>query len=411
MKQSASVPITVIIPTRERLSTLRESLETTRAQDYGDLTIIVSDNASADATGEYVRSLRDPRIHYVNPGRRLSMAENYEFALDSAPRRDGWAMLIGDDDGLMPGAAARAAELIRELRPEAIRSQPCSYSWPSLTGLPHGRLGVPIGSGLRVIDARSELCRVVRGHSSYHRLPMVYQGGVLPLSLLDRIKARTGTFFRSCIPDVYSAMAISSCISTYVLLDEPLAINGLSGQSIGMSQARDRFADQSPARQFQRENLIAFHPDVPLREDGDYPVGQPLVYEPFLQSEFLRTERLTSHHEQLVLSLAEAMISGRDISSWAGRFAELHGLKLDAAHKSARQEAVLLWARRTREKAKHVARLYVLGSAEEPITTVREAAVAAGAVRETVRSRRELIPNLTARLWARLGSRLTSKRR
>ena len=48
---------TVIIPTRERCEVLWACLKTVTAQEYENLEIIVSDNVSADATVDVVRSI------------------------------------------------------------------------------------------------------------------------------------------------------------------------------------------------------------------------------------------------------------------------------------------------------------------------------------------------------------------
>jgi len=72
---------TVIIPTRERAATLRHCLATVTAQDFASLEILVSDNCSSDETAAVVAANGDPRIRYLNTGRRLSMSHNWEFAL------------------------------------------------------------------------------------------------------------------------------------------------------------------------------------------------------------------------------------------------------------------------------------------------------------------------------------------
>lgn len=405
MRRTELPAITLIVPTRNRLDTLKATLATSlRGQDYERYTVLVSDNASTDGTREHVLGLGDPRVRYVNTGQTFSMAQNYEFALEQVPERSGWVMLIGDDDGLLPGAIRRAADHIIHERPEAIRSVPCSYSWPSLTGHAWGRLGVPIGNGSRMIDARRALQRVIKGRSSYHELPMIYQGGVLPLPLLDQIKRVRGTFFQSCIPDVYSAMAVASVVQRYLLIDEPLGINGLSGHSIGMSQGRDRFRPGTPARKFVAENSIPFHPDVPLRPDGDYPVGQAIVYEPFLQSAFLRNGRpLTSHADQLVVVLTQVTEGNADlVRPWAATFANKHKLDLDHAERKARILRPIVRLRRTRELLLNATRIYSLGSASKPISTVYEASLEAAVVRRTISRRVELLPHLATKLLERL---------
>ncbi len=68
---------TVIIPTRDRAETLEATLRTCLRQTYPNFEIIVSDNCSDDNTKEIVDGLHDPRIRYINPGRRLSMSGNF----------------------------------------------------------------------------------------------------------------------------------------------------------------------------------------------------------------------------------------------------------------------------------------------------------------------------------------------
>ena len=101
---------TVVIPTRERCDTLEYSLRTLTEQPYPHLEIIVSDNDSADATRDVVRANGDPRIRYINTGRRLSMSGNWEFAL--AHVTEGWVTFLGDDDGLVPNCFERVNEIV-----------------------------------------------------------------------------------------------------------------------------------------------------------------------------------------------------------------------------------------------------------------------------------------------------------
>src|SRR5690606_25949425 len=99
-EKSARPKITVIIPTRERCDVFVSALKTVTGQNYDDLEILVSDNFSQDATEEVARQSNDPRVRYLNTGRRLSMAHNWEFALEHAT--GDWVTIVGDDDGLLP---------------------------------------------------------------------------------------------------------------------------------------------------------------------------------------------------------------------------------------------------------------------------------------------------------------------
>src|SRR5690349_14295603 len=93
---------TVVIPTRERADTLYHTLRTCVDQDYENLSILVSDNCSADNTADVVHSFRDKRIQYIKTPARLSMSANWDFALDHVT--EGYVNFIGDDDGLIPGS-------------------------------------------------------------------------------------------------------------------------------------------------------------------------------------------------------------------------------------------------------------------------------------------------------------------
>lgn len=110
---------TIIIPTRERSDTLRFSIANALSQDYGNFEVLVSDNNSMDDTKDVVLSFRDERLRYVNTSKRVSMSENWEFALNHVAR--GWVTLLGDDDALLPGALRRVNEIINKTRLLAIR--------------------------------------------------------------------------------------------------------------------------------------------------------------------------------------------------------------------------------------------------------------------------------------------------
>lgn len=321
------VHFTVVIPTRERGDVLSKSLKTVTAQDYGALEILVSDNCSTDQTRDVVAAANDPRVRYLNTGERLSMSRNWEFALSHV--NSGWITILGDDDGLMPGALNRVAALIGETGTRAIRSTTCYYAWPSLSPAGYGRLRVPTGSGHVVRDSRQWLTKVMRGEASYTQLPMLYSGGFVDFSVMQKLRSATGSFYRSCIPDVYSAIAIASLIENYVFSSEPFAINGASKHSIGTSTfGRDRQSVTSPAKTFGAEANLPFHKDVPLSAEGALPASiQAIVYESFLQTIDIRGDEVqTDHANQLELILGSAEASNASIREWCRDFAQLHEL-------------------------------------------------------------------------------------
>jgi glycosyltransferase involved in cell wall biosynthesis len=93
--------VTVAIPTYNRSDGyLREALASALAQQYEPLEIVVVDNASTDATGEYVASVADHRVRYVRNATNLGVNGNFNACLEHA--RGAYVLLLHDDDHIDP---------------------------------------------------------------------------------------------------------------------------------------------------------------------------------------------------------------------------------------------------------------------------------------------------------------------
>jgi glycosyltransferase involved in cell wall biosynthesis len=320
--------VTVIIPTREHPETLLATLRTVIQQDYDRLEIIVSDNFSNDSTEDVVRSFTDRRVKYINTGKRLSMSENWDFALSHAT--GDWISVLGDDDGFLPNCVSRTMELASAACVDAVRSTLCTYKWPNAD--PDGRssLAVPISCGYERRSSRTWVKRVLQGLDLYKALPMLYVGGFVRSSVLERIR-KEGRFFRSCIPDVYSAIAIANATDSYLYSFEPLAIGGTSPKSNGASHGRKDTSPGSPIQKFLSEGNLPFHPLVPMDVDGGYPKSiEAITFESMNQVKAVIPNAITiSSEEQLVVILEHARRRGVNLDEWAKRFAEVNGINLD----------------------------------------------------------------------------------
>ncbi len=389
------VKITVIIPTRERVDVLDKALKTVTSQDYDNLEIIVSDNYSSDATEDVVRSTNDARVKYLNTGKRLSMSHNWEFALSHVT--DGWVTIIGDDDGLLPASLEKVSEMIRSADVRAIRSTVCSYAWPSTARYEFGRLEVPLRSGCEVRDSKTWLSKVLNGLASYPELPMLYNGGFVDMQVLKEIKSKTGAVYLSCVPDVYSAVSISSVIENYLYSNEPLAVNGASKNSAGTSHfSVGDNSDPDPAKKFRSEGNIPFHKDVPRCADGNYPLSlQALVYESYLQSAILRDDvREDMHEQQLELILASSKKHGAAVGEWGRLFAKAHGLDYDEINSRARRKARILKLLSAPGLVSNAFNMCSAGSSEHPIKDVYEASIVAAQLRKSPPGRLEIFRQL-----------------
>ncbi len=102
MKGAGDVLVSVGVPVYNGGLDFRRALETLVAQTHRHLEIIVSDNASTDATPEICRDFakRDPRVTVLRNETNLGSTANYARALESA--RGDYFMWCGHDDWWAP---------------------------------------------------------------------------------------------------------------------------------------------------------------------------------------------------------------------------------------------------------------------------------------------------------------------
>lgn len=249
----------ILVPTRERLDTLRYALKTCLAQDCSELEIVVCDNYSSDGTSDYVSTLGDPRLKLVKPAHRLGMSQNWEFGLSRTTGQ--YVTIIGDDDGLVPGAVERCNDLIRKHdHPDAVVWQKAYYSWPSR----HDHLSCFLAGGDRQTSSAFALEELF-DHASknpfdYTRLPCLYNSFV-KREVIDRARSKTGRFFNSMNPDIFSAIALAAVTEKFIFTDEHLGINGASNHSNGSTtfQGGGESSDK-----FKEEDNIPYHSSCPV---------------------------------------------------------------------------------------------------------------------------------------------------
>ncbi|SFE01456.1 glycosyltransferase family 2 protein [Spirosoma endophyticum] len=269
---------TIVIPTRERADTLLYSLQTCVMQDYDQLSIVVSDNFSQDETKDVVHSINDPRIRYVNTGRRLSMSGNYEFGLSQV--KDGFVTLLGDDDGFLPNSVKTAADWLSETGSKAINLNPADYLWPSFFNADRANtLYIKFRSGYHLLNGKEELQKTLTGTKSYADLPCLYTS-FIDRSVIDKVQTISGAFFHSRIPDVYSAISLAPFAGNYIYADQSLKLFGTSKKSIGASLVYDA-ANQEAAQTFLNEDNLPIHPRLSSTLGRSVSI---VIAESFLQS-------------------------------------------------------------------------------------------------------------------------------
>ena len=98
--------------------------------------------------------------------------------------------------------------------------------------------------------------------------PIVMGGFLVKRDVMNTLRDRTGEYLLSHIPDVYSAIALSSIIEKYIYTEYPFSTFGFSGKSMasvyhsswsdGKTSTSDTFAV------FLQESTTAPHPSFPV---------------------------------------------------------------------------------------------------------------------------------------------------
>jgi len=320
---------TVIIPTRDRAATLGPTLKTCLRQSYPNYEIIVSDNVSDDNTREVVASIGDPRIRYINPGRRLSMSGNFEFALRHV--REGFLMFIGADDGLMPDAISYVDQLARQHQVLAVSCRQAIYSWPNFPDASMaGRFLITYATKHTEIRQTDEWIRHSLRFAAHYcfDLPNLYCGFVHK-SVVDRAMVN-GTYFHSRTPDAYSALASALFLDRYAFSHIPFVIAGASPASTGWSQLH-RVGSDKESEKFEREN------DIELAEGFvNCPSFQVILGEAFSKLAFAFKEQCSGYkldyEAMLGLSLQDANERTRDkVKDAVQQMATHFGVDVDKA--------------------------------------------------------------------------------
>jgi hypothetical protein len=260
----AAVKFSVVIPTRERATTLRHALRTCLDQNFDDYEVIVSDNDSSPPTKAVVDEAASPKVRYLRTPGPLAMSSNWDFAVSHA--RGEYVILIGDDDGLLPHALAELDTLTRDQNARVLRWEPAYYTWPSFALAGQGDyLRIPLGRSVREVESSDVIRSVIGFRELYTALPMLYNSAV-HRSVLDELRAKTGRVFPHPVPDVYSGFAVAAVAGRFLSTDAPMSVAGQSGASNGVAVLFNR-GRSGIDREFRDLNAKEGLPDDPRVPD------------------------------------------------------------------------------------------------------------------------------------------------
>ena len=271
--------VSIIIPTRERAQYLNYSIQTALKVKDDDTEIIVCDNASQDNTADVVKKFSDPRLKYVNTGTRISMRENFNFALNASA--GDYVTFFGDDDGILPGQFKFLRQFLETHQPDGVSWNRATYGWP-VDGYGKKTGGLRLyqrstyGAGYaydpreRNLDALMG-CRLSALNPS---TPNVYHGCV-SRAYLNKVAPSPEVFFDSAIPDVNFEYRAIMTGGKFLHADHPFSISGHSPASTGGAHhgARTDKAGGDAGRAFTAETRAD-----PVKDVFEHALTAPLAF-------------------------------------------------------------------------------------------------------------------------------------
>ncbi|MDQ6963739.1 MAG: glycosyltransferase [Mariprofundales bacterium] len=105
--------VTVCVPTYNRCTLLQRTVESVLAQSYGNVKLLIVDDASTDNTEEYCRSIaaNDGRVHYHRNRENLGSLANHMHAYDLIDT--DLFVFSSDDDFLYPEHLSRTVAMMK----------------------------------------------------------------------------------------------------------------------------------------------------------------------------------------------------------------------------------------------------------------------------------------------------------
>lgn len=260
--------ITILIPTKDRETYLYFTLKTCINQEYKNYEVIVLDDGSSDNSIEMVKGLMKSytQIKLFENTDNLGMMENFERGLNHVT--EGYVIVLGGDDGLMPNSLKEMNNLINESKSPVITWPTCTFFYPG-TKMSTGQLIFNIEkkgkkNQWKWIQSNEYLSRQSNElfYVSDIETPMIYVKGIASIETIKEIKKKSpnGNFYQCSTPDGYSGIVLAGHLEKFVFYSTPLSIHGVSPSSAGVSYVKQgKEAKEISEAFFKKASNIKMH--------------------------------------------------------------------------------------------------------------------------------------------------------
>jgi hypothetical protein len=204
------------------------------------------------------------------------MSDHWEFALSKATGK--YLIIFGDDDGLVSGALSTIDNAFQKTNAELVSWARVEYSWPDR--MPHevsNLMVIPYMGKTGLVNGEEYIKKVISSRADYRYLPMFYNSAV-SISLVNRLREKTGRVFNASSPDIYTGYAFAHLTQHYITVGNPLSINGVSSKSNGAAHASGNKTIKSDHWSLLKKSSIKWPESLP-----EIYTSYMGIIEPFIQ--------------------------------------------------------------------------------------------------------------------------------
>lgn len=236
----------ILLPSRNRLELLKYAIDSIARQHEGNLEIVVSDNASTEDYGAYLRTVTSVPIRYIRGDTPVSVTNNWNRALQAAT--GDYVVMLGDDDALTPGFIQKMSDVIENSgRPEVVYCMAYHYAYPNtLPGQPEGYFCTVNNSSVFDISSEPFLLdiekarHVARQALRFRHLISFNAQHFIWRRDFVRNKTFGENFFQSPYPDFFASFMTFLIAGKIAIVPSPEIIIGISKKSFGYFHANNQ---------------------------------------------------------------------------------------------------------------------------------------------------------------------------
>lgn len=265
--------LSIVIPTKNRYSTLTNLVEKLLDWDSNDYEVIVQDNSEDNTSIKdfLLNHSNDSRLKYFHNINHVTVCQNSEDAIDNSTGE--YICFLGDDDGIIK----QSLDVVKWMKKNDVDSLNCkqgTYCWPEFRYKHYGKRKSLAGmliyhshnGDLYSQDAVSGLNSLLEnGCLSLNGITRLYHG-IVSRDILNLLKEKTGTYFPGAIADMSSAVGLVFFAKKHYYLNFPLIISGASGASYaGKGAKKNNHTSFEHQPWFAKETIEEWSDKLPKR--------------------------------------------------------------------------------------------------------------------------------------------------